>query len=203
MFRSSLPEQDRQVQIYIPGKIAERLQLRTYDSTAVTITSYEVLVADNTHTHTQPCSQSHAQLFVACSTVKRGGPGTFPHMSMTNRKTAKFSEQERYVLRVIRPSTCSMLGEYDSRPPLARYVWYLTWYLCSSCCSETHVHPRSFRSFYHLSTLDITHMRKCTRPSPHYRTASVKKLGMGLGMRLTHTNTQTHTHSSSCIACKE
>ena len=42
----------------------------------------------------------------------------------------------------------STLGEYDSRPPLARYVWYVTWYLCSSCCSETqytHVH---FKSFY-------------------------------------------------------
>ena len=28
-----------------------------------------------------PRSQSYAQLFVACSTVKRGGPGTFPHVS--------------------------------------------------------------------------------------------------------------------------
>ena len=25
--------------------------------------------------------QSHAQLFIACSTVKRRGPGTFPHVS--------------------------------------------------------------------------------------------------------------------------
>ena len=41
--------------------------------------------------------------------------------------TEKFSEQGRYVLRVIQPSTRKTLGEYDSRPPLARYVWYVTW----------------------------------------------------------------------------
>ena len=44
-------------------------------------------------------------------------------------------------------STRSTLGEYDSRPLLARYVWYVTWYLRSSCCSETYAHA-SFRSFY-------------------------------------------------------
>ena len=87
-------------------------------------------------------------------------------------------------MRVIQPSTRSTLGEYDSRSPLARYVWYVTWYLRSSCCSETHVHPRSVRSFYRLSTLDVTHVRKCTRLSLLYRTASDEKLGMGLGTRL-------------------
>ena len=30
----------------------------------------------------------------------------------------------------------------------------------------------------------FTHVRKCTRPSPLYRTASDEKLGVGLGMRL-------------------
>ena len=88
------------------------------------------------------------------------------------------------VLRVIQPSTRSTLGEYDSRPPLARYVWYVTWYLRSSCCSETHVHPRFLPVFLPLSTLDITHVRRCTRPSPLYRTASDEKLGVGLGTRL-------------------
>ena len=39
------------------------------------------------------------------------------------------------------------------------------------------------KSLYHLSTHDITHMRKCTRPSPTC-TASDRKLGEGLGMRL-------------------
>ena len=90
---------------------------------------------------------------------------------------AKFSELGRYILRVIQRSTCSTLGEYDSRPPLARYVWYLTWYLRSSCCSETHVHLG-------LSTLDVTHMKKSTGPSPLFRTASDEKLGVGLGTRL-------------------
>ena len=97
---------------------------------------------------------------------------------------AKFSERRRYVLRVIQPSTRSTLGEYDSRPPLARYVWYFTSYLRSSCCSETHVRPRLLPVFLSLSTLDVTHVRKCTRPSPLYRTASDEKLGVGLGTRL-------------------
>ena len=57
-------------------------------------------------------------------------------------------------------------------PRLARYRWYVTWYLHFSCCSKTHVRPRSFRSLYRLSTLDITHVRKRTRPSPLYHTAS-------------------------------
>ena len=97
---------------------------------------------------------------------------------------AKFSERRCYVLRVIQPSTRSTLGEYDSRPPLARYMWYFTSYLRSSCCSETHVCPRLLPVFLPLSTLDVTHVRKCTRPSPLYSTASDKKLGVGLGMRL-------------------
>ena len=91
---------------------------------------------------------------------------------------AKFSEQRRYVLRVIQPSTRSTLGEYDSRPPLARYVWCVTWYLRSSCCSETHV---KLPVFLPLSTLDVTHMRKCTRPSPLYRTKQRRKAGRGTG----------------------
>ena len=95
-----------------------------------------------------------------------------------------FSERRRYILRVIQPSTCSTLGEYDSCPPLARYVWYFTSYLRSSCCSETHVRPRLLPVFLPLSTLDVTHVRKCTRPSPLYRTASDEKLGDGLGKRL-------------------
>ena len=110
---------------------------------------------------------------------------------------AKFSEQRRYVLRVIQPSTCSTLGEYDSRPTLARYVWYFTSYLRSSCCSETHVCPRLLPVFLPLSTLDVTHMRKCTRPSPLYRTASDEKLGDGLGTRLLATYMYMYTHN--CI----
>ena len=94
------------------------------------------------------------------------------------------AERGRYVLRVLQPSARSTLGECGSRSPLARYVWYLTWYLQSSCCSETHVRPRSFRSFCHLSTLDATHVRKYTRPSPLYHTASDEKLGVGLRTRL-------------------
>ena len=94
---------------------------------------------------------------------------------------AKFSERRRYVSRVIQPSTRSTLGEYDSRPPLARYVWYFTSYLRSSCCSETHVRPRLLPVFLPLSILDVTHVRRCTRPSPLYRTKQRRKAGRGTG----------------------
>ena len=97
---------------------------------------------------------------------------------------AKFSERGRYVLCVIQLLTLSTLGEYDSRPLLARYVWCVTWYLRSSYCSETHYAHVKLPVFLPLSTLDVTHVRKCTRPSPLYRTASDEKLGVGLGTRL-------------------
>ena len=62
---------------------------------------------------------------------------------------AKFSERGRNVLRVIQPSTRSTLGEYDSRPPLARYVWYLTY---GTFALLAVLRPRTptfnFRSFY-------------------------------------------------------
>ena len=38
--------------------------------------------------------------------------------------------------------------------------------------------------FYRFSTLDVTYVKKCTRPSPLDRTASDEKLGVGLGTRL-------------------
>ena len=44
----------------------------------------------------------------------------------------------------------------------------------------THV---QLKSFYLLSTHDVTHVRKCTRPSP-VQLASNGKLGEGLGTRL-------------------
>ena len=78
----------------------------------------------------------------------------------------------------------STLSEYDICPPLARYVWCVIWYLRSSCCSETHYAHVKLPAFLPLSTLDVTHMRKCTRPSPLYGTASDEKLGVGLSTRL-------------------
>ena len=109
---------------------------------------------------------------------------------------AKFSERGRNVLRVIQPATRSTLGEYDSHPPLARYVWYLTCYLRSSCCSETTYAYVQLPVFLPLSTLDVTHVRKCTRPSPLYHTASDEKLGDGLGTRLGQ-----HCAMCACTRC--
>ena len=92
---------------------------------------------------------------------------------------------EKWQNFVIQLSTRSTLGEYNNCPPLARYVWYVTWYLRSSCCSETHyAHVKLHVNFLPLYTLDVTHVRRCTRPSPLYRTASNEKLGVGLGTRL-------------------
>jgi len=42
-----------------------------------------------------------------------------------------------------------MLGVYNSRPPLS-----------SSCCSEPQCTYVQLSPFYHLSTLDVTHVRK-------------------------------------------
>ena len=64
------------------------------------------------------------------------------------------------------------------------HVWYVTWYLRSSCCSETHYAHVKLPVFLPLSTLDVTHVRRCIRPSLLYRTASDEKLGVGLGTRL-------------------
>ena len=46
------------------------------------------------------------------------------------------------------------------------------------------VRPCSLKSFFRLSTHDVTHVRKCTRPSPLFRTTSDGELGEGLGARL-------------------
>ena len=58
-----------------------------------------------------------AQLFVACSTEKRGEPGMFPHVSITViDKRPKFSERKSEVTDYTFNAWCVC----DSRPPLAR-----------------------------------------------------------------------------------
>ena len=134
------------------------------------------------------CASSVASFLVprpAFSHLQCGKAGRAWYISSREHDVVnKFSEQGRYVLRIIQPSAHSTLSEYDSRPPLTRYVWYVTWYLRSSCCSETqyaHVHLSLSTAFLPLT---VTHVRKCTRPSLLFRTASNEKLGMGLGARL-------------------
>ena len=64
---------------------------------------------------------------------------------------------------IAQPTTSSTLGVHNSRPSLVRYKLQVTWYLSSSCCSQcTNVQSSPF---YHLSTLDVTPVRKDTRPS--------------------------------------
>ena len=61
----------------------------------------------------------------------------------------------------ISSACCSTTFNAWCVPPLARYmhVWYVTWNLRSSCCSEPQC---THKSFYQS---DVTHVRKCTRPS--------------------------------------
>ena len=56
-----------------------------------------------------------------------------------------------------------------------------TWRHTNNLVVLAHV---QLKLFYRLSTRDVTHVRKCTRPSPAFRTASDGKLGEGLGTRL-------------------
>ena len=75
------------------------------------------------------------------------------------------------VLRNVQPTTV-----YDSHPHyLDTCGIYVTWYLSSSCCSElqyTHVQLSPFYELstldIELSTLDVTDMRKDTRPSAFF-----------------------------------
>ena len=66
-----------------------------------------------------------------------------------------------YVLHIVQPTTSSTLGVYDSRPPLARYMWYLS----SSCCFEPQCAHVQLSPFYHLSTLDIMPCEMITKPT--------------------------------------
>ena len=50
-------------------------------------------------------------------------------------KWQKFSEQTGCISSIVQPTTRSTLGVYDNRPPLARYVRYVTCYVGSFCCS--------------------------------------------------------------------
>ena len=54
------------------------------------------------------------------------------------RKWQKLSEQTGTIWDTIQLTTHSMHGVYDSHPSPTRYVWLVTWCLCSSCCSELH-----------------------------------------------------------------
>ena len=62
-----------------------------------------------------------AQLFVACSTEKRGESGNFSQWDDVSWKWRKFGRTNR--LRFTYCSTDYMLNTWCSRLPLARYVW--------------------------------------------------------------------------------
>ena len=63
-----------------------------------------------------------AQLFVTCSTKKRGEPGIFSREHDVIGKLWKFSEQTGCVSRIVQSTTHSTFGVCDNRPPLARYM---------------------------------------------------------------------------------
>ena len=66
------------------------------------------------------------------------------------------------------PTTSSMLGVYNSHPLLATCVVGYLVPFSSSCSSEPQSAHVQLSPFYHLSTLDVTHVRKDTRPSAFF-----------------------------------
>ena len=53
---------------------------------------------------------------------------------------------------------------YNSRSPLATDMWQATLCLSSSCCSEPQCTHVQLSPFYHLSTVDVMHVRKILGP---------------------------------------
>ena len=71
-----------------------------------------------------------------------------------NKWKKKNSEQKSEISYIVQPTISSTLGIHNSY-----------WYHSSSCCSEPQCAHVQLSPFYHLSTLDVIHMRKDTRPS--------------------------------------
>ena len=57
------------------------------------------------------------------------------------------------------------------------------------------------KPFYRLSTRDVTHVRKCTRPSPAFPYCKRRKAGWGLGTRLEEWTMRSlkSSHTSRCF----
>ena len=112
---------------------------------------------------------------------------------------AKFSERRRYVSCVIQPSS-STLSEYDSRPPLARYIIYLVPSLFLLFWDP--VRPRSFRSFYFLglSYYSREQMYQMYQALPALPYCKRQKAWRGTGNEATCTHVHyTHTPTARCL----
>ena len=66
-----------------------------------------------------------AQLFVACMQYGKAGRAWYvssrEHYVIDNGQN--FQNKKSEVLHIVQPTTRSTLGVYNSRPPLAKYVW--------------------------------------------------------------------------------
>ena len=80
-----------------------------------------------------------------CVCVVASFPGPAKLFTTFNCSTKKQGEIQN-------EKASSILGVYNSRPPLARYVW------CSSCCSEPQFGP-TYNSVL-STTFDVTHVKK-------------------------------------------
>ena len=97
-----------------------------------------------------------AQPFVTCGTEKQGEPGIFLSEHDAIDKWKKI-EQKTKISCIVQPTTThSMIGVYDSHPPLAGYVFLLFW---------APVHPCSIKSFLILFYPWHHTCKKDTRPS--------------------------------------
>ena len=115
-----------------------------------------------------------AQLSIAFSMEKRGEPGIFSHVwAWCNLKVCRTN---RLRFMYFQPTTCSMLGVYNSRPLIARYMRYATRTLLFFAVLGQCAHAQ-LNSFPHCFYPDITHMRKDTRPFLTLPYWSDRKLG--------------------------
>ena len=89
--------------------------------------------------------------FVTCSMEKRERAQYLPSCEHdVIERWQKFQNEKGEVLHIVQRATCLMLGVYDSHPPLARYVWLVTWYLSSSC-RQCHVQSNWFYHRFYIS----------------------------------------------------
>ena len=121
-----------------------------------------------------------AQLSIAFSMEKRGEPGIFSHVwAWCNLKVCRTN---RLRFMYFQPTTCSMLGVYNSRPLIARYMRYATRTLTLFCCfgpvcpCTIKLFPPSFLSWHH------SHEKRYQALS-HSSVLKWQKAGRGLGTR--------------------
>ena len=139
-------------------------------------------------------SKGRSRLSIACSTEKLGEPGSFLTWNDVIRKWQNFAELTGSILRLVQPTTYSMLGVYNSRLPLATVdtctcgkllgtlALMLVWAQCThaqltflpSFLSQRHSHEKRYQAFSRFFVLQATKswLGTCTGLNIHHKEAS-------------------------------